>query len=289
MPHLLVWRLLMGASVAHSLSTPITTRREAMMISASSLLATSAAAQPVEASTPTPGAVPGPREIMTSVEVKTGGKTVEVVRPRLTGAGDSSWEYAVTDVSSKILREPFPNAWPYTGVDDFKRLDEAPDTTFYRYPKLVYHIDEGAVAALTHYYAGNIPSGSAILDICSSWVSHYPRDFPGKMRSIVGTGISEIELACNDQLSTYAQADLNVKPKLPFPDSSFDFVTCVVSFDYLNRPLEVMREVRRVLRPGGTVILSQSNRCFYSVRGACSKGGGGGSVLTAWSSLMHDE
>lgn len=210
------------------------------------------------------GAVPGPREVMTTVEVKTAGKTVEVARRRFTGAGDSTWTYPITDVSGNILRKPFPPAWPYTGVDDFKRLDEAPDTTFYQYPKLVYHIDEGAVAALTHYYAGTIPAGSAILDICSSWVSHYPRDFPGKMQSIVGTGISEIELACNDQLSAYAQADLNLKPKLPFPDKCFDFVTCVVSFDYLTRPLEVMREVRRVLRPGGTVILSQSNRCFYT-------------------------
>ena len=135
------------------------------------------------------------------------------------------------------------------------------DTDFYTVPKLVYHIDEGAVAALTHFYDKRIADGSEILDICSSWVSHYPRDFPGRMKAIVGTGINELELKCNDQLTQYAQADLNVKPKLPFPDKSFDFVTCVVSFDYLNQPLAVMREVARVLRPGGQLILSQSNRC----------------------------
>lgn len=33
-------------------------------------------------------------------------------------------------------------------------------------------------------------------------------------------------------------------PKLPFPDESFDVVTCVVSVDYLNKPLEVFKEVR---------------------------------------------
>ena len=43
------------------------------------------------------------------------------------------------------------------------------------------------------------------------------------------------------------QADLNAKPKLPFADGSFDVVTCVVSFDYLNKPKEVLAEVARVL------------------------------------------
>lgn len=40
--------------------------------------------------------------------------------------------------------------------------------------------------------------------------------------------------------------DLNVDPKLPFPDESFDVVTCVVSVDYLNKPLEVFKEVRYI-------------------------------------------
>jgi len=131
-------------------------------------------------------------------------------------------------------------------------------------PKLVYHIDEASVCALTRYYADSISAGSDVLDICSSWVSHYPEDFPARMRSIVGTGISPIELSCNRQLSKFVANDLNAKPKLPFADASFDAVTCVVSFDYLNKPLEVMREVGRVLRPGGKLILSQSNRCFYT-------------------------
>ena len=158
-----------------------------------------------------------------------------------------------------------PPAWPYTDKD-FIRLDEEPDTKFYRpyQPKLVYHIDEGAVASLTHYYDKAIPKGSDVLDICSSWVSHYPRSFPETMKSLTGTGINTIELACNDQLTSYAQADLNAKPVLPFPDKSFDVVTCVVSFDYLTKPKEVMKEVARVLRPGGKLILSQSNRCFYT-------------------------
>ena len=51
-------------------------------------------------------------------------------------------------------------------------------------------------------------------------------------------------------------------PRLPYEDNSFDVVTNAVSVDYLTRPLEVFREMHRVLKPGGQAIMSFSNRCF---------------------------
>jgi len=83
------------------------------------------------------------------------------------------------------------------------------------------------------------------------------------MNSISATGISGLELKFNDQLTGgYEASDLNEKPILPYKDESFDVVTCVVSIDYLIEPVKVLKEVHRVLRPGGKVIVSQSNRCF---------------------------
>ena len=146
----------------------------------------------------------------------------------------------------------------------FKRQDETDDSDFYSTPRLCYHIDEGAVRALTSYYKESISEGSAVLDICSSWVSHYPSDFPQTMSRISGTGMNALELEANKQLSDFAPRNLNIDPTLPYDDASFDAVTCVVSVDYLINPLEVFREVNRVLRPGGKFILSQSNRCFPS-------------------------
>ena len=46
------------------------------------------------------------------------------------------------------------------------------------------------------------------------------------------------------------------------PDASFDDVVCCVSVDYLVRPIEVFRDVARVLRPGGRFVCTFSNRCF---------------------------
>ena len=38
----------------------------------------------------------------------------------------------------------------------------------------------------------------------------------------------------------------------------------MVSIDYLTQPIKILKEARRVLRPGGKVILSQSNRMFMT-------------------------
>lgn len=43
----------------------------------------------------------------------------------------------------------------------------------------VYHIDDAAVAALTEYYGKHFKDGEDVLDICSSWVSHFPKNWKG--------------------------------------------------------------------------------------------------------------
>lgn len=161
-----------------------------------------------------------------------------------------------------VLKNPkFPPEWPYS-ANDFKRMDESDDEVFYEQPRLVTHIDDKAINALTEYYAKEIAPKSDILDICSSWISHFPQDFPTTMGQRVGLGMNELELKENKQLSEYVVRNLNTDPKFPFPDNSFDVVTCVVSVDYLNKPLEIFKEAGRVLKPGGKFIISQSNRCF---------------------------
>jgi len=163
-------------------------------------------------------------------------------------------------MAEKVLENPkFPEEWPYS-EKDFARMDESNDAVFYDSPRLVYHIDDAAVSALTKYYSENLKEGDDVLDICSSWVSHYPKDFKGG--KVVGVGMNAYELSQNPQLKDYFVKDLNVETTLPFDDASFDKVTCVVSVDYLNKPLEIFKEIGRVLRPGGECIISMSNRCF---------------------------
>jgi SAM-dependent methyltransferase len=84
----------------------------------------------------------------------------------------------------------------------------------------------------------------------ASWVSHLSRRPAG---GLVLLGMNAAELAANPMAEEHVLHDLNQDPELPFADSTFDAVTCCVSIDYLVRPVEVMRDVARVLRPGGVV------------------------------------
>lgn len=142
----------------------------------------------------------------------------------------------------------------------FGRMDEAPDEEFYRTPRLVTHIDEGAIAAVTQLYREFFPAGGAVLDLMSSWISHLPPEI--QYDRVVGLGMNETELRRNDRLDSHVIQNLNENPRLPFGDAAFDGCGICVSIDYLTRPVEVLRDVGRVLKPGSPVVITFSNRCF---------------------------
>jgi SAM-dependent methyltransferase len=141
----------------------------------------------------------------------------------------------------------------------FAKEDAGDDALFYRPARLVTHIDAGAVAALTARYAEVLQPGADVLDLMSSWVSHLPEVPLGE---VVGHGMNAEELRANPRLQRWFVQDLNRDPALPLGADSLDAVLCCVGVQYLQRPLEVFAEVARVLRPGGTVVVSFSNRCF---------------------------
>ena len=56
----------------------------------------------------------------------------------------------------------------------------------------------------------------------------------------------------------YGAADVVSNDFLPFPDQSFDLVLCTEAFQYVPDPARGLAEIRRVLRPGGRLILTVS-------------------------------
>ncbi len=145
----------------------------------------------------------------------------------------------------------------------FDRDDPGSDDRFYAPSRLVTHIDDEAIAAVGDLYAELGVDGSAaeprrVLDLMSSWVSHL-RSAPAEL---VVLGMNAAELAANSMATKRTRHDLNADPTLPFADASFDAVLCCVSVDYLTRPVQVLAEAARVLRPGAPLVLTFSNRLF---------------------------
>jgi SAM-dependent methyltransferase len=139
----------------------------------------------------------------------------------------------------------------------FARADDGDDAAFYAMPRLVTHIDDDAIAAVGDLYEEHEIEGD-VLDLMSSWVSHF-KVAPRHLRLL---GMNKHELDANPMAAERIVHDLNADPRIPLPDESIDDAVCCASVDYLVRPVEVFRDVARVLRPGGRFVCTFSNRVF---------------------------
>jgi SAM-dependent methyltransferase len=156
-----------------------------------------------------------------------------------------------------------------------QKEDPTDDLLFYAAPRLVYHTDESFVTKLQVLLERVLPPQAEILDLMSSWVSHLPQGYQPKR--VVGHGMNAVELSQNPILHDYFVQNLNENPKLSLENESFDVVLNTVSIQYLERPVEVLQEINRVLKPGGLVVISFSNRMFPT------------KAIQAWSSRSDDE
>ena len=67
------------------------------------------------------------------------------------------------DLAEGVLKNPqYPPEWPFS-PNDFERQDESDDSIFYDQPRLVYHIDDSCVDALTKYYSKTLKDGDDVL------------------------------------------------------------------------------------------------------------------------------
>ena len=75
-------------------------------------------------------------------------------------------------MSSQASEETYfglPSLW-------FDKPDNENDDVFYQQPRMVAHIDDATMAALTNFYRTFLPIGASILDLMSFWLSHLPTD-----------------------------------------------------------------------------------------------------------------
>jgi hypothetical protein len=185
----------------------------------------------------------------------------------------SSRHFASNVMFPATSYRPKYDRWPYDS-SDFKRYDESDDGIFYNQPRLVTHIDDNAVNALTRYYDTTLPREGKIMDVCTSWKSFYPTEVKDAVQKgqleVYGIGLNAEEMGLNGVFQNnerWRVMDLNrpphdVRSAWPQQDLKFHAITCVVSIDYLNRPLEVCKNLLEATVEGGKIHLAISNRCF---------------------------
>ena len=175
------------------------------------------------------------------------------------GGSSVDWVGLLTDGPGMQVR------WSDTPTDffsdnPFDRKDKQADGLFYGNPRLVHHLDKTAREMVTDIYKRFVREDIRVLDLMSSWVSHLPET--ERLERVSGLGMNRTELEQNHQLTDSHVHDLNANPILPYGDESYDLVLCTVSVEYLIHPVEVFKEVGRVLKPGGTFVVVFSNRWF---------------------------
>jgi SAM-dependent methyltransferase len=147
----------------------------------------------------------------------------------------------------------------YSG-EPFVRMDTRRDAAFYSMTRLLPHIDRTASDQLANIYQRFLQPGTQVLDLMSSWQSHLPQGITDL--EVTGLGMNKEELQRNPRLNDLVIHDLNEQPQLPFETNQFDTAICSVSVEYLIKPVEVFKEVARVLKPGAPFAVSFSERWF---------------------------
>lgn len=91
-----------------------------------------------------------------------------------------------------------------------------------------------------------------LLDIGCGWEARFLRAVEPYIASGVGVDFKAPELA-EGKIRTER---LTLTDRLPFADSSFDLVTMLAVLEHLAQPEAILTEIRRVLSPGGELVLT---------------------------------
>ena len=100
-------------------------------------------------------------------------------------------------------------------------------------------------------------AGTDILDLgCNdgALTMQYAESGP---RSVTGIDIdaAAIDLANSHHCRPHLRYLVSTTTTFPLPDASIDVILCYDVFEHVSQPARVLEECRRVLRPGGTVLI----------------------------------
>ena len=143
--------------------------------------------------------------------------------------------------------------------ESFRRYDQSDDAAFFASERFFHYFDWNVMSAMERVVTRRgLAVRPAVLDLLAGPHSHLP---PGLDPSrVVGLGLDRSSLAANPALDEIVIHDLNRDPRLPLVDAAFDLILIALSVEYMTRPVEVFRELSRILRPGGLLLVAFTER-----------------------------
>lgn len=114
---------------------------------------------------------------------------------------------------------------------------------------------------IAYFLSLGLPPGGAVLDIGCRHGSFLRRLQACGFPEPQGLDVDEAALALGRSAYPELAVRLNVYDgrKLPFPDQSFDIVTMFDVIEHIGPIEDYLREVRRVLKPGGALVFQTPN------------------------------
>ena len=163
----------------------------------------------------------------------------------------------ISPTSRALDDQTYPDKWPFD-ARDLTPQDPSDDQLFYLIPKFVQHAGAECRESLTKYYGCVLPDNGDVLDLCSSWTSHYPKGYKAKRCAALGLNALELlanpaktEGPCKTSTRTRRHLMMTILRRRHTPVGGLP-----------TSPLEVFKEIRRVLKPGGLAAMAFANRCF---------------------------
>jgi len=114
---------------------------------------------------------------------------------------------------------------------------------------------------LSELLENRLKGGAEVLEVGAGAKSFIPSE---RIASLHGIGVVNEHLQSNSALTKFSVLDLNAEHvAFPFQEQSFDAVVCSGVMPYLQFPLQVFAEAARVLRPGGSFIISWTSKASF--------------------------
>lgn len=140
-------------------------------------------------------------------------------------------------IPSTMLKE---KSLPYHGIEEMRP----------------WMVTDGSFAALLKKYCAQEPHGKMFDLGCGGGEAFRPA--AAYFKTFYGADIVNYLSAEWRAKVTFSKVDLNFE-HLPLPDNSVNLVTAFQVIEHLENPFFIMREVKRVLKPGGLFIFSVPN------------------------------